>query len=335
MPLIISYLRWRINDNDWHNEPTNRKLWYKDFLANGDILEIDNPKENDDITIFGKANGEPFEIFKNQSGKFEIGRSIYTNEGITDISVFIGCGKEVFRMFTLSTKEHFIANPLLYANGKVFWNVEDTFVGDKSNEFFLIIKSEDNNYRSKITTENCEIRNLHEDICEVKIKIKDKNIFSKTENYQPIYEGELLIGSPDKLRFRYKKIKLLSANCFDSKKFEWIPFIPNYVIDKLKFVQEDNNIYYTGQLCVIYPNGETRVLNTMKNEKGTYDKTNPVRIELRDKSTLWMVAGWQGGNDFIGDLFFNKLSKAICNIQKQDNHFDEINLYKFKEEEDV
>jgi len=331
----IAYLRWRINDNEWHNEPIDRKLWYKDFLANGDILEIDNPKENDDITIFGKTNGKSFEIVKNQNGNFEIGRAIYANENITDIPVYIVFGKDIFEIFTVSTKEHFIANPLTYNEGKVFWNVEDSFVGEKNNEFFLIIKSADNNFRSKINYKNSEIINLHDDICKIQVKIKDKNIFSKTENYQLIYEGELLIGSPDKLRFKHKKITLLSANCFDSKKSEWIPFIPKYFIDKLKFVQEDENIYYTGQLCVIDKNGETRVISTMINEKGTYDKTNPVRIELRDNSTLWLVAGWEGGNDFIGNLFCDKLRRGICNIQKQDNYFGEINLYKFKEEDNV
>ena len=331
----IAYLRWRIYNNEWHNEPINRKLWYKDFVVNGDILDIDNPRENDEIKVFGKANGEPFEIFKNQSGNFEIGRAIYANESITDITVYIVLGKDYFEIFTVSTKEHFIANPLTYSDGKVFWNVEDTFVGEKSNEFFLIIKSADNNFRSKINYKNSEIKNLHDDICKIQVKIQDKNIFSKAESYQLIYEGELLIGSSDKLRFKYKKIQLLSANCFDSKKSEWIPFLPKYFIDKLKFVQEDENIYYTGQLCVIDKNGETRVLNTMINEKGTYDKTNPVRIELRDNSTVWIVAGWEGGNDFIGNLFCDKLRKSICNIQKQDNYFDEINLYKFKEEDNV
>lgn len=331
----IPYLRWRINDNEWHNEHINKKLWYKDFLANGDILEIDNPKENDDITIFGKTNGKPFEIVKNQSGNFEIGRAIYANESLTDITVYIVLGKDYFEIFTISTNEHFIANPLSYSDGKVFWNVEDSFVGEKSNEFFLIIKSADNNFRSKINFKNSEIKNLQDDICKIQVKIQDKNIFSKAENYQLIYEGELLIGTPEKLRFKYRKITLLCANCFDSKKSEWIPFIPKYFIDKLKFVQEDENNYYTGQLCVIDKNGETRVISTMINEKGTYDKTNPVRIELRDNSTLWLVAGWEGGNDFIGNLFCDKLRRGICNIQKQDNYFGEINLYKFKEEDNV
>jgi hypothetical protein len=331
----IAYLRWRINDNGWHNERINRKLWYKDFLANGDILEIDNPKENDDITIFVKTNGKPFEIVRNQNGNFEIGRVIYANEGITDIPIHIVLGRDIFEIFTISTKEHFIANPLTYADGKVFWNVEDSFVGEKTNEFFLIVKSTDNNFRSKMNYKNSEIKNLHDDICKIQVKIKDKNIFSKSDNYQLIYEGALLIGTPERLRFKKKKITLLSANCFDSKNSEWIPFMPKYFINELKFIQEDENIYYTGQLCVIDKNGKTRVISTMINEKGAYDKTNPVRIELRDNSTLWLVAGWEGGNDFIGNLFCDKMRKGICNIQKQDNYFGEINLYKFKEEDNV
>ncbi len=195
----IAYLRWRINNNEWHSEPINRKLWYKDFLVNGDILEIDNPNENDDITILGKINGESFEIVRNQNGNFEIGRAIYANENITDISVNFILGKEMFEIFTVSTKEHFIANPLTYNDGKVFWNPEDTFIGDESNEFFLIIKSADNNFQSKIDYKKREIKNLHNDRCIIQVKNKDKNIFSKAENYQLIFEGELLIGKEERL----------------------------------------------------------------------------------------------------------------------------------------
>jgi hypothetical protein len=128
---------------------------------------------------------------------------------------------------------------------------------------------------------------------------------------------------------------LLSANCFNSKKSEWIPFIPNYFIDKLQYLEDSETIYYIGRLHVIDQNGNTRVLNTMINEKGTYDIINPVRIELRDNNTLWLAAGLEGREINIGNLFCDKLRKGICNIQKQDNRYDEIILYKFKEEEDV
>ncbi len=331
----VTYLRWRINKNNWHKESIKKKLWYQDILANGDLLEVDCPMDNENFTIIGEADGKSFQISKNQSGVYEIGRAIYTNEGKRDVSIAFTYGEKSFKFFTVGTKPHFITNPLSYKNGMVFWNVEDAFVGDKNNEFFLIIKSADNNLRTRISCQNSEIKDLLEDVCKVQIKIKDKNLFSKAESYQLIFEGRLLIGSPDKLKFKNKMILLLSANCFNSKPGEWVQFIPKYFINRLNFVEENENIYYTGRLCVIDQNGETRVLNTMKNETGSYDKTNPVRIELRDNKTLWLVAGWEGGNDFIGNLFCDKRRKGICNIQRIDNQYDEIILYKYKVEQDV
>jgi hypothetical protein len=332
----IPYLRWRINNNEWHNEPINRKLWYRDFLKNGDILEIDTPKDYEEIITFAivNENSLPLKIPKNQSENFEVGRAIYNNEGITDIPVyfFYRRREEVFKLFTVSTKEHFIANPLEYNEGKVFWNVENTFIGEKNSDFFLILKSKDNNFRIKIAHKNSEIENLDKDKYIVQVKIKNKNIFLNTDSYQLIYDGDLHVGSPEELRFKHKRINLISANCF-SKKFEWIIFRQKYFVDKLKFVQEDENSYYVGQLCAVDHNDKITVLNSMINEKEEYDKTNPVRIELRDKYTLWLVAGWEGGNDFIGNLFCDKWHKLICNIQKQDTRYDEINLYKFREED--
>ena len=73
----------------------------------------------------------------------------------------------------------------------------------------------------------------------------------------------------------------------------------------------------------------------MKNENNEYVKINPVRIELKDSNTLWLVAGWQGGSDFIGELFCDLRRKGICNIAKEDMSYSEINLYKFEEVENV
>lgn len=330
----IPYFRWRINDREWHNEPINKKLWYKEFLSNGDLLEIDNPKEDEEIVVFGIANRKPFEITKNQSGRFEIGRAIFTNEGETDISVYCSNEKEKFELFNLATKEHFIDNPLIYKNEMFFWDVENTFIGDKNNDFFLILKGEgSNNIRIKIEEENKELNDIEEDIYKVIVKIKDKNIFFNNDNYDTIYEGNLIGGRPEKFRFKNKKLLLKKARCYHNDKSytEWISFRPQYFIDNLEFVKEDENFYYRGRLCVIDQYGKKIVLNTMENEKESYDKTNPVRIELRDNSTLWLVAGWQGGYDFIGNLFCDLRRRGICNIAKEDISYSEITLYKFEE----
>lgn len=167
------------------------------------------------------------------------------------------------------------------------------------------------------------------------MKIKNKNLFSNEEKYDTVFEGDLIVGEREQFRFKNKRIKLLSANCFSNKSYEWNPFIPIYFIDDLQYVEEDGCVYYKGNLYVIDKNGEPRVLDTMLNEREEYDRINSVRIELRDKNSLWLVAGWQSGNDFIGNLFYDKRRKGICNIAKQDTRYDEIILYKFREEEHV
>ena len=166
---------------------------------------------------------------------------------------------------------------------------------------------------------------------------RSKNIFSREGSYQPIFEGELIVGMFEKFRFKNKKIVLKRAychqhNCSNNK---WFSFIPKYFIEELQFVQENENIYYSGRLCVIDKNGKTIFLNTMENEKKSYDKINPVRIELRDNSTLWLVAGWQGGYNFLGNLFCDIKRKGICNIAKEDIFYSEISLYKYEKVEDV
>ncbi|MEA4937231.1 MAG: hypothetical protein VB102_11410 [Paludibacter sp.] len=333
----IPYLKWHIADKEWHKEPINRKLWYKDFLDNGDLLEIYNPKEEDEIKLFVKSDGQKNELTKNQNGKFEIGRTIYANQNRRDIFVYFTIGTTKCELFTIATKEHFIENPLRYNNGNVIWDVENTFVGDKKNDFFLIAKVNGKNEKSgrkKVSSTNVVFGNFEEDVYQIIVKIKDKNPFSNEEKYDTIFEGKLMVGKREQFRFKNKRIKLLSANCFNNS-FEWIPFIPKYFIDDLQYVEENGYVYYKGNLCVIDQNGKTKTINSMLNEREENDKINPVRIELRDNSSLWLVAGWQGGNDFIGNLFCDKLRKGICNIAKEDAQYDEINLYKYKEEEYV
>jgi hypothetical protein len=331
----IPRLRWRINDGEWRNEPIGNKLWYRNFLQNGDLLEIDNPQESSKITVFGKIGDKPFSITKNVSGKFELGRTVYANEGNRDIYVLFNDGNKSRPLFIVATKEHFVSNPVVYRDGKIHWEAEDSFIGDDGHDFFLIAKANGKNknpIRTKIGATNIVLGEFEQCPYTVTIKIKDDNLFARDEKWDTIYEGELIADdNPEKYRFSSKKLTLLSANCHNNNSL-WIPFLPKYYIDQLRFVQEGENIYYTGRLCEIISDGKTTVLDTMVNKKGEVEKINPVRIELRDSTTFWLVAGYEGENDFVGELFLHMRQKEICNIQEESYLYNQINLYKFKEE---
>jgi len=339
----IPYFRWRIGISEWHNEPINKKLWYKGFLGNGDLLEIDNPSVNEEIKLFGKAEGKTTEIPRNQNEKFEIGRAIYTNEGKKDICVYCIKAGEKLELFTTSTKEHFIDNPLVYRNGNVFWDAENTFIGDKHNEFFLIIKGDgDKGIRTKIGLENIELNNIEEDIYKIIVKIKDKNIFSTGEIYQPIFEGNLIVGKPEKFKFKNKIIciKEVSTSFSDGANNNWIRPYATYVIRDLQYMEEFDQGqtygFYIGNLGFV-KDKRISPLNYMENEYGENDVINPVRLELRSNNSFWLVAGYDKDNhDFIGELIFDNIRRGLCNVNSKDkSRYKVVNLYRFREQEYV
>lgn len=327
----IPYLKWRINEREWLNEPIEKKLWYKEFLTKSDLLEIDIPKHEGEIKISGEADSILFELLKNQRDFYEIGRAIFNNEDKSDISIYYCDTKNKLKLFNVISKEQFISNPVVYKSGSVFWDVENTFIGEKGNDFFLILKG-DNSYRIKIGNKNQELDGIKEDRYKVKVKIKDKNIFSE-DNYKLLYESEIIVGRNEKYRFKNRRInldKVMGFHGFERDR-TWLRLKPKYFVDNLELLQTDEGNYYSGKLCVIDKFGDMKVLDSMINENGDFDRINPVRIEFRDNRTLWLSAGLQEKYPYIGDLFCDINRRGICNIAKEDSCFCQIKLYKYEE----
>lgn len=335
----IPYFKWRLFGEEWHNEMISRNLWYKDFLTNGSLLEIDSPKEDEKLKLVGFIDGKPLELFKNHNGKFEIGRAIYSNSGKKVIPFFCSYLGELFVLFNVSTQVHFLASPLVYRNRDVFWDVESTFIGDKKNEFFLILKGGGNNcIRTKIGNENCKIANVKEDIYKITVKIKDKNIFSKEECYNTILEENLIVGKSEKFRFNGKmiRIKEVSSSLSNAVYTSWKQLNATYIIHNLEYVevssQEQTNGYYIGNLGFILDEKITN-LNFLENEKGELDKINPVRIEMINNNSFWLVADYSRNNDDfeIEALIYDKSRHGLCNFNSKDvSRYCAINLYKFE-----
>ena len=249
--------------------------------------------------------------------------------------------REKFILFNVATKEHFIDNPLVLRDGKVCWVVENTFVGDENNEFFLIMKGEGNNtIRTKIGEENIKLNNIGDDIYKITVKIKDKNIFSREESYQPIFEGNLMVGKPEKFRFKNKilRIKEVSTAFSDMGNSIWNLLSSKYILIDLEYLEESfqgkTYEYYIGNLGVI-KDQKIYNLNYLVNDKLEKENINPVRIELRNNNSFWLVAGYnQENNDFLGELIYDSIHNDLCNINcKNTSRYKVINLYKFKEQD--
>ena len=188
-------------------------------------------------------------------------------------------------------------NPLKYIDGKVLWEPGDVFVGDKNTRFLLYIvstTSSGNCIKEEVQQRSQEIFISEKNIYKVLVKRKENNpfLFKKEST---IYEGVLYVGTLDELRFKNKKIILLSGNCFDSKRTEWIDFAIKYSIRDLEFIPDEKELYYYGNLHKVNDQGEDIRIDVMQNEKYEDVEINPVRIEIRDNNTFWLVARWEGG----------------------------------------
>lgn len=338
----VPFLRWRINDKKWNYASLNRRIWYKDFIENGDLLEVECSKEDKDFSVFAQINDYKYQILRNQNGRFEIGRFIYANENNINISVFFSDGKNYFSLFNIATKELFITNPIICKNDTVYLNIQENFIGDKENEFLIIIRDQDKeNLRKNVFVENIELGIFEENIYQVIIKIKNRNLFSGNEAYHTLFEENFIIGKLEKFRFKTKYILIESVFVRNG----WIRPSKQYVIRDLVYIepQDDENqssIYYSGKLKIA---GKDRpFINYLLNEKGEKEKINPIRIELRDKNSFWLECDYDKEDNLcnIGGLVYDNIKQEFCNINVHSHshkitRYIPVDMFKFKEEEYV
>lgn len=341
----IPYLRWRLDGKDWYNESNNTKQWYKSNFHNGSILEIDSPQGLERLELIAVTDGVVKGVECNTSGNFEIGKFIFRHENSREILFLLkNADSSPKEIFIVSTAEHFTDNPILYSDGKLLWQPEDTFVGDKSREFCVSL-TKDCNKSFDIEGLSCsdeEIEVLEEGVYKIKITSQEGNIFKKER--KTFYEGEIIIGRKEKFRFFAKHIKLVSASAElsggENSHMYWKPLTSKYFIENLHFVEIDNVEYYIGDLYTINAYNKKILLNKMINEKNKYDRINPVRIFIATKNTLELVAGHNKHNftDCLGTLSYDMQRRNICNINVRgelSKNYPCINYYKFIEVENV
>lgn len=326
--ISVPRLRWRIVGKEWCHARSSRLLWYETAITQGDQLEIDIPHNKGMVMLIGKIGSKEYTIHQTTKGTFELGKFIYANPSQKEITIYCNVENEKFNLAKFSTKEHIQNNPVKYLNGNILWDIENEFVGDKNSEFFIELKAGNNRYRNTISNQNANLPYMGDDIYRVIVKLKEKGLFS-TGGYTTIFEGTLMAGEFEKLRFRNKAIVLRKIRCNNT--IFWHMPIYTYFIRDIEMVKENNDTYYVGTLCYIDKKNNVVVLDKLINECGEYDDINPVRIELRDYNTLWINAGWCGENDFIA-LFYDKLRKIICNIGEENQEYSQINICQYDEE---
>ena len=333
----IPWLKWRIDGGEWTNRSESRVLWCGARFSPSSVIEIALPNGGippQDLYLNWGCSVDKLPM--SGRGKWPIGRALFADAAKCTVSVgLIGCsGIKEAHLVSIATVECFCAAPLVYENGRVWWRADETFVGDPHPKFRVEFCGDKTYEIADLTAERCELRDLDKDIYKYEVKIERGSLFGKSTNV--LFTGELPVGSPEELRFKNKRIVLTSVNLIENGEVsnDWLS-LPRgkYIIKDLTLCGDDEALYYKGVICRVNKWDEAIPLGEMHTERRDTVRVNPVRIELRDKKTLWMVAGYTSGNDHAGEFFFNKIECSLCMIG--DEPFSMINLYEFKEEKDV
>lgn len=319
-------LRWKIGDSDFSMQ-YGGDLWYENY-SNSAELVIDLPIE------------VGYQVFLNNNtvlsdstafNSFKLGETIWSmlQGGRDEIIVFVKVENiGVIPIFTVCLKEKLKFMPFVTSGKEVLWDVSKSFVGNSTPKFRISFYENDIVKHSfdinEIIDENYESRcfslaELEIGVYEVTVHLMKRVGFSE----KPIclFKQQVVLGDINKIRFKGKCLRFDKVMLTGEISYEKIkPFYVNHIW----YTGESSGCqYYTGSVYIIDQEGRKKYLNTMTNGEGTYDITNPVRIELRSENTCFIVAGINPNdmNDFLGEFTLDTKNR-ISNFNRNTRGID-------------
>lgn len=209
----IPYLKWRIDDMDWHYEPINELVWYKNIFHNGSLLELCSPACDMDMQIYAVISNQAVIVNKNSSGKFEIGKCIYSNENLRLITFGVKGQKflKSVHLFDIATQEHFFSDPLIVEGDKIIF-CSQTFVGDHNRSFKISLTKIGQEpicaFSDKL--KDGIIPNIEQGVYWANISSQSEGLFAKRE--QIYWQGEFIFGDKDRLQLANMIYKISPLN---------------------------------------------------------------------------------------------------------------------------
>lgn len=313
--LKVPLIKWRIDDLGWNNCYLQKGIWYKN-ITNSSEIEFDIPSKL--LYQVALSTNEYLEKSGINYHKYKLGQTVYSiKDNVREILVFVKINeKELLPILRIHTEEKFLNDPILMiAQRQMLWIAKDNYIGDETDFFKMTLSQKGKEievYNLKPENSQLDISNIEDGFYDVKVELLGKSFLQKSKI---LWEKQVCIGNENALRFN-NKIMVLDKVMLDNQ--STLTTIKTIYIENIKFLQErDGCLFYSGSMYFIHPNGKKTYLNSMKNDYGTFDKTNPVRIELQTKKTCWIVAGLESDDidDFLGELFLDQYNQ-ISNVGK-------------------
>lgn len=301
-------VRWRIDECGWESNANTDGIWYKDF-SNSSLMELDVPESFTYSLFVGNE-----EILQNCTGhaKAKLGQAVFAAITSTieqeDVILRLSNGEALY-ITKIYLKEAIKSNPFLQIAHLLIWNPNGSFVGDKDAKFTLLLKENGEKvfaHELNNSQEQGDLSGIEDGFYQMELYLKGKGFLAQD---RLLYSTQICVGDKNEIRFKNKQIVINKAMLYNQTS---PTNIETFYIDNISFITErDGNPFYLGMVFIKDQYGNKKYLNSMKNEHGDYDRTNPVRIELMNERACWIVAGVEKDDidDFLGEYTLDSRSR--------------------------
>ena len=195
----LPYIKWRIDENEWHYSGCDKDLWCKDaMLHNNCIIEVDNRSECN-ISLLLDDTPVP----QSKQGNYLLGDALTEAPHANSHTVNLRIGENSFKLFTIWYQEKLSDLDIDIENRII--DLSPYFIGGKDSEFIVMLKNEEREYCL-----HTPLTSAFEDVIlddEYHVQVFMKNFYGEEVR---LYEGDHILGNPDKSYFNRRKIALQS-----------------------------------------------------------------------------------------------------------------------------
>lgn len=288
---------WAIDNKEKHFGYFENGLWYGD-LNDSSFLTVSIPVNCTGQLLLSTGQA----VAKNADNTYKIGQTLFSLsvsqqspielrfrlESTTE-SQLIPITKVFF------TESFKIAPLFIFAQNQLIWNPREGFIGPLDASFRIdIIGKLEQKVSTNVTLkpQNFVLSGLEEGYYRIQVAYNVPGIIKKDKI---LFSKEICIGNEKNIQYKDVVLKVNKAKIQGNP----IPVdIKPFCIEKLRYVEtRDGFDFYTGTAFIDTWKSGKIYLNKMQNDNGGFDFVNPIRIEMKDKNSCWIVYGLDDEDD--------------------------------------
>lgn len=320
---------WSVDGYEKHHGCMEESIWYKS-LTNSSILKTSIPGR----LLFSNNS----EISSSGKNMFKLGEALYSKADTIKDSIDVlfridSADPVIIPIASFVFSEKFTSLPYYVNELKktIAWEPNGLYIGDKGSIFTMEFIDSDGKLYAECSLDlnggNIDLSEFRDDYYSIRISKKPSAFQKKGKLFST---RQVCIG--DRKALKYRKSTLKFSKIFPSGSNRLSKEIKPFYVDNLRFLARREGFdFYSGSLFVMTAKGKKIYLNRMRNDSGGYDRINPVRLEMKDDRTCWIVFGLgKSIDDFESEFSFDINRGEICNSDNPKNVLG-IQFYEFKE----